>query len=481
MGSPAKSTFDIYGHLVSDDGGDGTERLEEVFQSGSKVVTKKLLVEDSRRTLVFGGRTTGRPLRSMAYADEVDVGYDLHHGEIRSLSGCTSMGDNAAVESSTSAQLEDEGRVVRVNWADGVSSRFHAVWLRDNGHDEKTRDAYSWQKLTLWNDMPADTRVESARINAAAELEIAFVPDGWRTQISTEWLREHRYDRVPESPSLFREHVVTWDAKSASNFNSVSFADACTDPEVLLNWLDDVYRFGVGRLHDVPLESESVLDVIGLFGYPRRTQAGKWFEIKAVDRPSNLAISSLGLQPHTDNPYRDPRPTLQLFACLENTTEGGASLVVDGFKAAEILKQENPQYFDLLSRYDAQFDFHGGGEHHLRSAAPIIETSVTGQLRSVRFNNRSADAFTQIPYHDMPNYYAACRRFAELISSPELTLQFTLKPGQLFITDNTRVLHGRTAFSRGTRWMQGAYADKDALRSKIRVLRRELQDKTGDL
>ena len=42
-----------------------------------------------------------------------------------------------------------------------------------------------------------------------------------------------------------------------------------------------------------------------------------------------------GLQAHTDNPYRDPVPTLQIFYCLENSVEGGENMVVDGFRAAD--------------------------------------------------------------------------------------------------------------------------------------------------
>ena len=31
----------------------------------------------------------------------------------------------------------------------------------------------------------------------------------------------------------------------------------------------------------------------------------------------------LELTPHTDNPYRDPVPTVQLLHCLRNAVEGG--------------------------------------------------------------------------------------------------------------------------------------------------------------
>jgi alpha-ketoglutarate-dependent taurine dioxygenase len=60
-----------------------------------------------------------------------------------------------------------------------------------------------------------------------------------------------------------------------------------------------------------------------------------------------------------------------------------------------------------------------------------------------------------------------------MLESPEWQLRFKLDPGDLFIVDNLRMLHGRTAFSgAGQRHLQGCYADTDALRSRLAVLSR---------
>ena len=59
----------------------------------------------------------------------------------------------------------------------------------------------------------------------------------------------------------------------------------------------------------------------------------------------------MGLGSHTDNPYRDPVPTVQLLHCLESSTEGGDSVLVDGFKAATVLRQESKEDFDILTRH----------------------------------------------------------------------------------------------------------------------------------
>ena len=72
-----------------------------------------------------------------------------------------------------------------------------------------------------------------------------------------------------------------------------------------------------------PVESGALFKVAALFGYIRETNYGRHFEVRTEVNPSNLAYTGLGLQAHTDNPYRDPVPTLQILYCLENSARGG--------------------------------------------------------------------------------------------------------------------------------------------------------------
>ncbi len=65
---------------------------------------------------------------------------------------------------------------------------------------------------------------------------------------------------------------------------------------------------------------------------------------------------------------------------------------------------------------------------------------------------------------------ARSRRFS---SARDLEVGFKAGPGDLFIVDNQRVLHGRKAVGgSGRRHLQGCYADKDSLMSTLRVLER---------
>jgi gamma-butyrobetaine dioxygenase len=105
----------------------------------------------------------------------------------------------------------------------------------------------------------------------------------------------------------------------------------------------------------------------------------------------------------------------------------------------------------------------------------MIELSTDCQLSGIRFNNRSTAAITDVPFDDMDTYYAAYRRLGEIIDDPAMEVTFRLNPGECFIVDNTRILHARKGYSgAGTRWLQGCYADKDGLLSKLASLEAQI-------
>ena len=146
-------------------------------------------------------------------------------------------------------------------------------------------------------------------------------------------------------------------------------------------------------------------------------------------------------------------------------------MVVDGFRAAHRLRAENQRFFDLLATYCARFEYAGEAGVRLQSRRPMIELAPDGELIGVRFNNRSMAASVDVPFDDMADWYAAYRRFGEIIDDTAMEVTFRLEPGEAFIVDNTRVLHARKAYSgTGTRWLQGCYADKDGLRSRLAAL-----------
>ncbi|WP_315923753.1 gamma-butyrobetaine dioxygenase [Mesorhizobium sp. SP-1A] len=372
----------------------------------------------------------------------------------------------------TKAETSPDGRTIELTWADGGSARFHAMWLRDNALDDKTRSPGNGQRLVTILDIPAGTVIGEAQV-AGGDLSVRFAPENKTVRFPAAWLRANAYDRpVPSGPGWVADGVKTWTrASMQGSVPRASYASAVRDPSVLRNWLDAVKTYGFAVMEGLPAESGALAKVSDLFGYIRETNYGRWFEVRAEVNPNNLAFTNLGLQAHTDNPYRDPVPTLQILSCIENTVDGGDSSVVDGFAVAEALKRENPEGFRLLASYPARFEYAGSSGVRLRSKRPMIELGPDGEMIAIRFNNRSLAPTVDVPFEDMEAYYAAYRRFAELIEDPAFEVTFKLEPGQAFIVDNTRVMHARKAFSgTGNRWLQGCYADKDGLLSTLAAM-----------
>ncbi len=371
-----------------------------------------------------------------------------------------------------SAEKSDDGVVLTVHWEGGHRARFHAMWLRDNAPDPATRSPTNAQRLITLHDIPADTTIADATVSNDM-LSVRFAPEEKTVAFPSGWLRDHAYDvRAGNGTGWTSPDLEIWDGQFDVLRVTGNYQNVHDDADALKDWLAGVRCYGFAKLTDGPVASGALLDVASMFGYVRETNYGKWFEVRTEVNPTNLAYTGLGLQAHTDNPYRDPVPTLQILYCLENSAAGGDSQVVDGFAAALRLRAEDPRGFDLLTRYCARFEYRGAGDVHLVSRKPMIELTPDGELAVIRFNNRSTAAITDVPFDDMAGYYAAYRRLGEIIDDPAMAVGFKLQPGECFIVDNTRVLHGRSGYadSGGTRWLQGCYADKDGLLSTLSVL-----------
>ena len=352
-----------------------------------------------------------------------------------------------------------------------TQSRFHAIWLRDNACDPATRSADNGQRLIALRDIPQDTFI-SAAVLVGSTLSVTFAPEDKTVGYDAGWLLNNAYDRAETHQAGWtKSGVETWDSALMDRIPTADFAAVQTDPAKLKGWLGQISRFGFGKLTNGPIEDLALMKVVDLFGYVRETNYGRHFEVRTEVNPTNLAYTGLGLQAHTDNPYRDPVPTIQVLYCLESSAAGGENMVVDGFAVAERLRAENEDWFNVLSRYCAQFEYAGSDGVLLQSRRPMIELSPDGELIGVRFNNRSTAAITDVPFADMETYYAAYRRMGEIIDDPAMEVSFRLEPGESFLVDNCRVLHARKGYSRsGKRWLQGCYADMDSLNSKLAVL-----------
>ncbi|WP_257254324.1 MULTISPECIES: TauD/TfdA family dioxygenase [unclassified Endozoicomonas] len=334
---------------------------------------------------------------------------------------------------------------------------FHYFWLRDNCPCHQCRHE-SGQRLIEVMDVSMDIRPETATvvdIGVDKSLQILW-QDGHRSIYPASLLIAEAF--VPEAPSLWGGGLQA---------DSIRFDyNAIDDPEVKRQWLKAIETHGLSFLYNVPAQVGQVLKVVDHFGYVRETNYGRYFEVISKEEPENLAFTPRPLSLHTDNPYRHPVPTLQLLHCLEAAPEGGITALADGFYAAQLLRQQYPEYFALLSTTTLHYNF-SSDSASLSSTGPVIELGCEGEIIGIRINNRSVQP-VRLPFEETRDFYEAYQFFMNLLHSEACKYACKLAPGELMMFNNQRVLHGREMPARGKRHLQGAYADIDSLRSELK-------------
>lgn len=356
-----------------------------------------------------------------------------------------------------------------ITWENAGRSELQAIWLRDHCQMPASRDPGNGQRLLNITDIPPDIAIDKASLEDG-KLIVEFSPDGHRSEFDLDWLYRNCYCLNRQYDDRSETSKLLWRGDSfGAALPRHAYPDYCEQARSKLAALQAVRAYGFVLLDAVPCEPGQILKVIETFGFVRETNYGPLFEVRTRVDPNNLAFTNLGLGCHLDNPYRDPVPGLQLLHCLESSTEGGESILQDGFMAATILRQENPGHFATLSHNWINFRFRDDSAD-LQSRAPLIEVNDRNQVIKVRFNNRSIDTIKLAP-DQIQQFYSAYRHYAEILERAELQVVFKLQPGELLLFDNTRVLHARKAYSAsGSRHLQGAYSDLDGLYSSLRIL-----------
>jgi gamma-butyrobetaine dioxygenase len=347
------------------------------------------------------------------------------------------------------------------------------IWLRDACSCGECRDAFSGQRLRSVLALDVATGISSWREDGD-DIEVRFTPDDHVSRFSKEWLAANAPGRTDVFDDRSERHRPPWIAADLNGRPpEIAWRDLRVEGVVRADSLAVLMRTGMLLVRDAPTDSGMVLTIAGSFAYVRTTNYGDLFDVRVEPQPVNLAFTGRAIAPHTDNPYRDPVPGIQLLHCLQSSPGGGDNLFIDGFAAAAIVRDEDPQAFATLTSKPVTFKYEDTNTL-LRASAPIITLNAVGEIRSIRWNDRSIQPPAVSP-HEVAEVYRAMRVFAAVLLRPELHLHLRLEPGDCIVFDNTRVLHARTAFEGGTgaRHLQGCYADLDGLASTVAVLERQ--------
>ncbi|KAK3242327.1 hypothetical protein CYMTET_47976, partial [Cymbomonas tetramitiformis] len=364
-----------------------------------------------------------------------------------------------------------------VRWEDGESSFFHWIWLRDNDPGQKLASGQRlFETSSLLRDINAFRPPRCSQITEAGDLKVEW-DESTVSEFSASWLLNHSYAEQHVRARLAQVSPMPWTAALRYNLPYIKWDAVEHSSTGKLQALQCMERLGFCIITGAGAAERTVLRVAARFGQVRRTNYGELFDVRVKPGCSNLADSSKGLSCHTDNPYRDPTPGVQLLHCLRPAGDGsGETVLVDGFAAAQRLREQQPDAFRLLTTCPQPYRYVEAAEQvDLRAAHPIISLDTRKNVTSIQLNNRSA-APLELPAEQVEPYYRALGALWAEIESPDLQITFPLKEGEVVMFHNNRVLHGRSAFTAGhARHLQGCYVDKDALQSATRALSAEIE------
>ena len=348
----------------------------------------------------------------------------------------------------------------------GQKKEIHPFWFRERVSGESFIDKGTQQRLFDPTQLQEDIKINSLNLSDQF-LEITF-NDGAYTKFAIQnILREFDNENV-----IKKIKKVEWDS-SFTNFKNFEFKDNFFNEKVMYDALIDFYKFGFVIFKDVPTKDNFITNFANSIGSIRRTNFGEFFNVKSKPNPNDLAYTSLALAPHTDNPYRNPVPCIQMLHCIENEVNGGLSTLVDGYTVTEKLKKDFTDYYNILTEVKVRFQFIDQSVI-LEDWAEMIQLNEKGEFKQVRFSPR-LDFVPLMEKNKLELFYSARKKISELYNSDQYRVEFKLNPGDLLMMDNYRLLHGRTSYdaNQGNRFLQGCYIDYDSTEGKLKHLKRK--------
>jgi hypothetical protein len=164
------------------------------------------------------------------------------------------------------------------------------------------------------------------------------------------------------------------------------------------------------------------------------------------------------LSPHTDS------CDLVGLACLRDAKSGGVSRLTSALTVHNVMREEYPEALERLYR---GYVFHRRGEEkpgdlpHTPYRVPVY-SNTEGKVaaRYVRTYVEAGEAAAGRPMAEAE--LTVLDRFEEVTKRPELMLEFTLQPGEMYFINNYTILHARTAFDDGD-------AEEDQRRHLLRL------------
>ncbi|MGO9803720.1 MAG: trimethyllysine dioxygenase [Steroidobacteraceae bacterium] len=358
------------------------------------------------------------------------------------------------------------GHDVELSWNDGRSpATLPLIWLRDNCPASQHPDTR--QRLVDTFGIAADIAARAITVEDQGRvLKVEWAEGGHVSRFNAGFLSALRAD-----PDVLPIAIRSWNRDEiAAHVPSVAYAAFMSSDAVVKEFLEQVAQLGFSFVEGVPGTPEATQAVAARIAYTRQTIFGGYWDFTANLEHKDTAYTSMAIGPHTDGTYSLDAPGYQMFHCLAAECSGGENVLIDAFRIAEIMRRDAPADFQLLTEVaiPGQYIDEGRGIY-LMARRPLFRLDDAGELVQVSYNNLDRAPFTLPPARQRA-FYRALASFNALCSDPSLQHRRRLLPGSVLLFDNWRVLHARDAYT-GYRRLAGVYLNREDVESRLRFLR----------
>lgn len=373
----------------------------------------------------------------------------------------------------TAASLAHTRDALSVVWSDGRTSQHHALLLRENSPDPKTIHPKAREMCIAPTEIDVELSIIAAATKPNGAISVSF-SDGTVSDYHPGWLRGTAW-----FGGEARAALVLWRGEDQPEPPTFDGPAALETPVIFLQWLEALRDYGVSRLRGLPQRDGLLEEVVTRIGPVRESNFGRGYVLEIKDDPDSQAFTSDMLLQHIDLPTRECPHGLQFLYTRKNTTTGGEGIYVDAYRVAEDMRQEEPEHFRSLTTDIWEYNNRARSSDY-RGWGPVVETDERGQITGVRYNT-FLRAPLKAPLHVQDRAYKAYRAFCARAQQVRYRMMFRYEPGDLLAFDNRRALHGRAGYEAkgGARFIEGTYADRDDLYSRIRTLHRQLRLEAG--
>jgi trimethyllysine dioxygenase len=363
------------------------------------------------------------------------------------------------------------GRHVELAWANGRSGDlFSLLWLKDHCPSPKCLHPDTKQRQIDTFAIPETLSASNVALEENGRvLRVDWAPEHDGHEHVSRFDAAFLASILPANRA--RPQRFSWDAAAIeSDVPSVSHDAVMNDDAGLKQWLELVETYGFCVVTGTPATPEATKALMERVAYIRETIFGGFWDFTANMEHKDTAYTTLAIGPHTDGTYSFDAPGYQMLHCLAFEGVGGENVFVDGLKIAETMQAKHAAEYRTLTELEITGQYIDlDGNVHLQATRPLFRTNKAGDLVQVSYNNYDRAPF-YLPAEQTEALYAALKVFASYANDPQMQYRRRLAPGDAVLFDNWRALHARDAYT-GYRRLCGAYLNKEDVESRLRVLR----------